>query len=385
MFAQDREFREFLEKGESPCDYEKTLLQEHFDRVTYILTGGNPPPYELEIQPSSDCNLTCKHCFGRAYRKLPNKMTPEALEEIAKKVADFKQGGFEIDTVKFCGVTGEPLLNSAVLQAIRTFKDLGKKVIVFSNGVLLDHPVGSNGEQYLDHIVEADQLNLSLDAGSEKTFAKLKGKKEVFGNIIRSLESLVKKRESKGSNLQIDVSYVIGRQNYHEIAQAATLVKYVGVDNIKFRIDFTNTGQIRDLSEPIIKDLKRAKEFEGDGFKVIPVYSEGTITGNTTELNSYARQCFNSYFWASIGPDCELYACGHRTYCGVISFGSLLEKSFRDLWESPERLSTLKTLPDGHHCKICSPSSARRNDFMTYLSGLSLEEVKLLHDRHIKE
>ena len=114
-FNEDQ-FQQFINDGEPPCDYSKTLLQEHPERVKYILEGGYPPPYELEIQPFSDCNLKCNHCFGKNYEKIPHKMTKEALEVLAKKAANFEQDGFKIDIVKFCGTTGEPLFNPATIN-----------------------------------------------------------------------------------------------------------------------------------------------------------------------------------------------------------------------------------------------------------------------------
>jgi len=90
----EKTFVRFLKRGEPPHDYERQLLTEHFDRVIYILGGGSPPPYELEIQPSASCNLKCKHCFGRFYDPLPAVITEKEMEDLARKVADFEEDGW---------------------------------------------------------------------------------------------------------------------------------------------------------------------------------------------------------------------------------------------------------------------------------------------------
>jgi len=360
-----QQLSEFLNKGESPLDYEKQLLKDHSKRISEIFRGKLIPPYELEIQPSSLCNLKCKHCFGKALssNNLKNKITKKELNILAKKINEFKEENFSIEVVKFCGTTGEPLVNPSTMYGITLFKSLGKKIILFTNGLFLDRKL--DGREYIDYILEADKINLSIDAGCEKTFKELKGKTG-FKRIIKNIRKLVYKRNSLDKKLKIIISFVIGEINHKDILRITQISKDIGVDELIFRVDFTNPQRISELSEKIIKDVKEAKKFENPSFKVISVYSEENIRGDNSGFNSYGRKCFNCYFWACIGPDCNLYACGHRTYSGVKSYGNLLNKSFKQIWKSKLRKRNITCLPDDN-CKFCSPSSTRRNDFMTFL------------------
>jgi len=365
-------FNEFLDRGEPPRDYERQLLKEHKKRIKLILEGKIIPPYEVEIQPSSVCNLTCKHCFGKVLTKknLPNRIGEDELDIIANRINDYKSDGFEIDVAKFCGTTGEPLVNPSMMYGINLFKDLGKKVIVFTNGLWLDKKY--KGKEYLEYIAKADRLNLSLDAGSEETFVKIKGRLG-YQRILYNLEKLIEKREQENTNLNVTVSYVVGKENYNETSKLAKEIKNIGVDQLVFRVNFTELEDIQKISDKIIYNLDRAKEYQRDDFKVISIYSDEDIKENDSAFNSNGRKCFNQHFWACIGPDCNLYACGHRTYHGVESYGNLLKKSFKEIWESEERRNCLENLPDDN-CKFCSPSSTRRNDFMTFLSNSNFEE-----------
>lgn len=371
VLEEDR-FVEFLNRGEKPCDYERQLIEKHSDRVSYILEGGFPPPVELEIQPTSLCNLRCKHCFGRFYTRLPNKMGEEELEEIAGKVNEFTKDGFEIETVKFCGTTGDPLMNPATLTGIRKFKKIGKKVILFTNGLYLDKEL--EGRRYYEYLLDADQLRLSLDSGSESVFTNVKGR-EGFRRTIEGLTKLLVKRKERRSNLDVRIGYVIGKQNYQDIVKATDLMSDLGVDEIRFRVDFTDIEGVRDVSDLILGGLEEAKKYETENLKVNCVYSKKEIARNGSAFHSEGRRCFTHHFWACIGPDCNLYTCGHRTYSGVRSYGSLLGHSFKNLWYSPERLKSVSELPD-KHCNICSPSSIRRNDFITWLSSLQKEKAR---------
>jgi MoaA/NifB/PqqE/SkfB family radical SAM enzyme len=365
------EFNRFLNKGEPPNDYENQLIKNHKGRIISILNGDIIPPYEIEIQPSSNCNLKCEHCFGKALtcNKLENKIGKKEMNIIAERICDFRTNGFQTETVKFCGTTGEPLMNPSVLYGIDLFKSLGKKVILFTNGLFLDKKY-ENGtkREYLDYLLNMDELILSLDCGSEETFIDLKGSIG-FNRIKNSLEQLINKRDQTNSKLSINIGYVIGEKNYHEIVETTKLMRNIGVDFMGFRVDFTKADKIHKISEKIKDELKKAKEYKTDKFKINSIYSDREIECDNSAFDSYGRKCFNQHFWACIGPNAELYSCGHRTYYGVESYGSLLKKTFEEIWNDKKRRENLKNLPDDY-CKYCSPSSVRRNDFMTFLDKI---------------
>lgn len=369
----DLKFLELVNRGKPPCDYERQLLLKHFLRVKTILSGKIIPPFEVEIQPSSSCNLACSHCFGRNYMHLPNSIGKEEIKHIAKEIDNFKENGFEIETAKFCGTTGEPLTNPYTADGIYLFKEQRKKVILFTNGLLLG--------KYIEPILSADKINLSLDCASSSTFQCLK-KVDGFEKVMSGLEKLVNEKKRKGSKLNITVSYVIGRKNYHEILEFANKMKKIGVDDVLFRVDFTDTEGIKSLAETIEKSLNDAETLSNSECKIVSVYDNKSIEGNCSAFNTYNRKCFNHNFWACIGSDCNLYVCGHRTYKGVTSYGSILEHSFRELWVSAQRLESICLLPD-EHCRFCSPSSVRRNDLMYFLAQLPLHEVERLENDYI--
>jgi MoaA/NifB/PqqE/SkfB family radical SAM enzyme len=361
--TENRErFHDFLSKGYP--HYEKILLKDS-KRVEVILEGKNPPPYEVEIQPSSLCNLKCKHCEGRNYKRLPNLMDKKEIREIAKKINDFKQNGLKVEVAKFCGTTGEPFVNArTTIEGINLFSDFGKQIVVYTNGLYLNREDGT----CYDELLKVKRLNISLDAGSEEVFTRLKGR-QGFGRIIKNLEEIAKKREGN-SKMHLVASYVIGTENYNDVANASRIVKDKGADEISFRVDFTNLDEIRKISGEIIDNLEKAKEYADDKFKVISAYTKDAIVNSDiSDFNSYGKRCFTNALWASVGPDCELYACGHRTHGNVESYGSLLEHSFKELWNSEKRMQTIKNLP-GEYCHVCSPFSERANDFLTFLSGL---------------
>ncbi|GAI31672.1 unnamed protein product, partial [marine sediment metagenome] len=91
----EEKFVKFLNRGNPP--YEKLILENYYQRVKAILQGKIIPPYELEIQPSSACNLRCDYCLGKDLKRLPNLMGKKELQEIARRVDEFQENGFEIE------------------------------------------------------------------------------------------------------------------------------------------------------------------------------------------------------------------------------------------------------------------------------------------------
>jgi MoaA/NifB/PqqE/SkfB family radical SAM enzyme len=301
------------------------------------------------------------------------------MKTLAEKVDEFQENGFKIETIKFCGSTGEPLVNPATIAGIEIFKNKRKKLVLFTNGLFL----GNMNEKklYWQYALNLDKINLSLDSGSEETFAELKHCNG-YSSIIHSLELMVAEREMRREKTDIVASYVIGRKNRHEILATAKKMKEIGVDEIRFRVDLTDVDGVRDFSGQILDELREAQKLQGDGFRVNSVYSEDEIGEDNSAFNSYGRRCFNHHFWASIGPDCELYSCGHRTRGEVRSYGSILDSNFRSLWLSKERQESTRKLPD-EYCAICSPSSVRRNNLMNFLATLSIEEVRRLYKKYV--
>jgi len=382
--SSDENFLGLLNRESPPFDYERQLFNDHYQDVAAVLRGENPVPYEIEIQPSSSCNLRCEHCFGKSLtcKRLENLLGLEEFQVIAERIRDFNLNGRRIETVKFCGTTGEPLVNPNTVYAVRIFKQIGKKVVLYTNGLWLDK-TSEERIPYMDYFLEADRVNVSLDAGSDSVFRDLKGFNG-FARTLNNIGDLVEKARKTRSKLRVDLSYVIGPKNFRDILRATGLAKRLGTNNIIFRVDFTNPDAIREMAQDIIEIRSIAEAQSTDDFKVLFAYSDDEIRkGKQAEIER-SKKCFNHHFWACIGPDCQLYTCGHRTYFGVKSFGNVLEKPLEELWLSSERLEAVDKLPD-ENCRFCSPSCYRRDQMMSLLTKLSIDEVERLHEKYVIE
>jgi len=361
---KQEEFNRFLTRADPPHDHENQLVNKHLERILAIFQNKVVPPYEVEIQPTSKCNLACKHCFAKAltHGRLEDKIhTLDDMRTIASRILDFRENGFRVETLKFCGTTGEPLVSPLTIPSISMFKELDSEVnvVLFTNGLYLDKE--HLNKPYWHYVLQADKIIISLDSASRQTFFNIKGI-DGFQRIINNIRNITENKDS----LDLSISYVISELNFLEIENAANLAKCLGADEIRYRIDFTNRERLSHLAETIEQGLDRAMAYSDNDFRVISIYSPKEIEGDDSAFTCKGN-CFNQYFWACVGPNAELYSCGHHTYKEVESYGSLLEdNSFRDLWTSQKRLAFSEGLPDDY-CKFCSPSSAARNRFCNFL------------------
>lgn len=371
-------FNGFLNNGGIP--YERRLLTKHSARLLSILDGGNPPPYELEIQPSAYCNAHCLHCFGRDYGKCEEKLYErENMENVIDQVLNFKTNGFQVDTVKFCGSTGEPLVNSQTIYAIdRLYKK--KALRFFTNGILL----GKNKENfdYLNSISKVNILNLSLDAGTTETLWNLKPGAKKEGVSLEDILDAVKRirglSDSRGEKMDIDVGYVISNANYKDIIEAAKKVRQSGASIIGYRIDLTDRTVSEQHGEEINSMLFDAKIHEDEHFRVIPIYSETQIESTDSACFSSREsslKCFVSRLWSCIGPNGNLYSCGHVVENGSESYGNIFDQDISVVWNSEQRKKVIANLP-GKMCNICSPSSIRTNGLMTFFDDIGIENAQ---------
>jgi len=381
----ENKFLTLLTKSAPPFDYEKQIFNDHFENVMSTLNGDNPPPYEIEIQPTSNCNLRCKHCFGTflTSNRIEDKIGMEEMKILSKRISEFDKDKLKIETVKFCGTTGEPLANPSTVYGIKLFKDKNKKVILYTNGLWLDKKTKENKE-YLEYVLDADKINISLDCGTSKTFKLLKGV-DGFDRIINSLNRMSILRSERHSNLRIDISFVIGEENYLEIYTATKVAKENGADNVVFRFDFTSPEKMKPIIKEIEMQKTQALSLQTQNFKVFFAYTKDDLESNTDSnaFSSRGKKCFNHNFWGCIGSNCELYVCGHRTYKEVKSFGSLIDNSLKELWLSKSRLEKVEDLPD-NKCQFCSPSCHRRDCMMSFLSDIGKDKAHYLHNKYIE-
>ncbi len=249
----------FLQSDDSsPFNYERYLLVEKAPYLDAFIENKPFPPFEVEIQMSSKCNLQCRWCIGdeiqekKQVMRLPNNINEDNVDRVVDGIIDFEINSLGIDTVKFSGFIGEPLLaKAATLKAIQRLIGAGLRVGLFTNGVLMD-------ENTWRTLANIDYVHISLDAGPSSFFWLKESPKgictrETFYRILKNVKCLNESRRQKQGNLRINVGYVVVPGNHDQIYEVAKLVREAGADSIRFKCDI---GERYDLKKTGLLDTR---------------------------------------------------------------------------------------------------------------------------------
>ncbi len=137
----------------------------------------------IQINLTNDCNLRCTHCYLAAGINDKKELNLSNLKETLKELTTLV-GKSE---VVFSG--GEPLIYEGVLDILKFTKEMGHKVILFTNGMLITDEIFEEIKDVLD------EIQLSMEGVSKEKFELVRGK-STYDSFIKALE-IIKKNEIK--------------------------------------------------------------------------------------------------------------------------------------------------------------------------------------------
>ncbi|MFH1900164.1 MAG: radical SAM protein [Patescibacteria group bacterium] len=362
------------------------ILKKHLIRFKYALNKkAILPPYEVLIHPISRCNLQCKWCIGanvpnaKARTKLEMQQLPSTLsdsrnmEKVVKNVLSYKKkvGNkiYKVENVSFSGIVGEPLMaKDAFIKAVEILSKNNIRIGLFSNATLLN-------DELIETLLKVAYVNISIDSGCSKTYAKLKygglsGGGAIFNNLLANIKKLVDKRNETNSKLEINISYILYPKNYKEIYQLAKRMKEMGIDNLRMKQD--NSGKHL-LSKEQMKEanklLKKIDKIKNKNFNFIKIHK----LNNPSEMRRCEGSCIITDLFAAVGSDGNMYPCNYHPRKGGYVYGNLLTNSFKSIWEGKKRKDIKAKLP--LICPaVCDPFKNRSNRLFNFIKQYQQEK-----------
>jgi len=206
-------------KVPTPCDGCPRIKFRHWENEKELKIK------KISMEAHSNCNARCSYCSEMFYGGLnPNYDLEKMLDKFRKEKA------FE-EKVAITWGGGEPVL-------LKNFDTIFKKFVesnypkfndirVYSNSITYNHLV----HRYLDDgkII----LTTSTDAGTQKTFEKVRGVKKGFLSIF---ENLNKYNKNKSGN--IIIKYILTSENFEkdELDEFINLLKKYELTDCNFEI-----------------------------------------------------------------------------------------------------------------------------------------------------
>ncbi|OQY11242.1 MAG: hypothetical protein B6I30_07195 [Desulfobacteraceae bacterium 4572_187] len=270
-------------------------------------------PLSINLDLTTACNFRCPHCVDS---KIIN----------AGKILDTEDIKQSIDTLKSHGLMsviliggGEPTLHRDFEEIVRHLKKRDLQIGIVTNGSRLHHI-----KKIAQILEEKDWLRISIDAASEKTFARSHHPKN---NI--SLEAILSNaREFKRLNPRISMGYsfvivwegiyINGQElcsNIDEIPEAVRLAKSHDFDYISFKPCLLKTAQKESLFDPpdkkrekkvieaIKSNLQKANKIANRKIKILEsVNLSELISGKVHEMKRQPQVCHAQFFRTVVTP-----------------------------------------------------------------------------------
>lgn len=327
--------------------YSALKIFHHKDALDAIERGEMRAPFYIRLKPTNFCIHHCTYCtygFGNADDRTMNRdrvnrtdIIPwEKLQEIIRDMGDMG-----VKAVTLSG-GGEPLTYPHIVDVFKMLRDRGVELSLISNGQLLS---GAVAEQ----LYEARWIRISFDSPNEEEYLRLRG---LHGDEFRIVTSNIKNFASKKSkNCTLGVNYVVSRENYHRVYEAAKLLKELGVDNVKFAAVIKNTpGYHNEIKDDVISQIHRAAEdLSSNTFQVINKYEEDWKDKQFTQQPF--DTCYTCRLVTAIAADQKVYLCHTRAYDSKAVVGDLRTQSFKELWFSDATKKRLTELNPKRDCQ----------------------------------
>lgn len=237
-----------------------------------------PQPALVTVDPINACNLSCAWCNASyILKERQQKISRQALLDLASFLADWK-GSPEwpagVEGVCIAG-GGEPLLHPDIGLFIEACVKRGVEVGIVTNGAFID--------KFIEPLSMCTWVGVSVDAGSDKTYKKLKGK-SIFTKVcdnIALLNDYIHRTPCQLSTDQpgygISYKFLLYNGNIHDVLPAVETAKRIGCKNFHLRpagISWDKVGSATErIFDPGVRSelalqLEKARALEDDHFGV---------------------------------------------------------------------------------------------------------------------
>jgi MoaA/NifB/PqqE/SkfB family radical SAM enzyme len=170
-------------------------------------------PVCVYLETTNRCNLLCTTC-PRTYEELepPADMSWQLFTSIVDQIPDLQRAVLH-------GV-GEPMLVRNLPRMVRYLKERDTYVLFNTNGTLLNE---RNGRALIE--AGLDELRVSLDAASAKSFRAVRGK-DYFARILRNVRAFRDLQEREGKERPRVSAWLTGLKE--TVAELPAFVRVAG-------------------------------------------------------------------------------------------------------------------------------------------------------------
>ena len=312
-------------------------------------------PIHIEIDPTAFCNHDCIRCSytqdidGERGQTIYQQGHKLALDRFLSFVDECKAVGLK--AITFSG-GGEPLSHPEIDQMMeKTIESQIEFGVITNLSVKINH----------DILKYAVWVRVSLDAATTDMHTHLHRPAGDRPDFDRVLENITQMRDASPS-LDIGVNFIIQPENYHQIYEAAMLVKHLKASYIRFVPAIASTPIDYFPFWPEIQAQQQAASKLADASFTVYTQKERFIALEKKPKN-YSF-CYKQKIHPLLGADGIIYPCCQLKYYPQHALGNIYEHSFTQIWDGEQRNAWLAGL-DVQKCPACWFDQT--NEFIEYM------------------
>ena len=174
---------------------------------------------KVYIEPTSQCNLTCRTCIRNAWDEPMGQMTEATFERIIDDLQTL-----DPRPSIFFGGFGEPLSHPRITDMVARAKKVSSKVELITNGMLLD-------EERSRALIQAglNTLWVSVDGATPESYADVRlgaALPDIFKNIARYRDLY---RQIVGGDPDIGLAFVAMKRNIADLPELLKMSTRLGI------------------------------------------------------------------------------------------------------------------------------------------------------------
>jgi len=305
------------------------------------------PPYKIDIEPTTRCNLNCIFCQVPGWSR--SHIKDLSLDDFKNIINKFPY----LKLVKLQGM-GEPFLNQELLAMIDFCNQQGIYSTIYNNGTALN-------EVIIKELFKSPPLFLifSLDTPNRETYKIIRGK-DMFKKVVENIKLAIFNRNLNALNTKIKIWCVLNKYNFDEIDNLVRLAKDLGVDSIAIQTKLTFFGKtelekknesitINAFSKEITDNLDKTIELAKNINQDIEIYKGDYFSEN--------KPCTFIKYHTYVSVEGEIVPCCIIADPKIISMGNIHNvNSINDIWNNKDYRNLRRDIYENRlpsFCKNC--------------------------------
>lgn len=314
---------------------EDALLRKMFLKWLFPYTVPYPPFIEIEV--TTKCPLKCRMCEHTYWKEPEKNMTFEQFKYILD----------QFPKLKWIGLTGigESFMNPDFMKIIQYVKSKGIYIELFDTFLFFN-------EKVIRELIELglDKLVLSMDGATKETYEKLRIGSN-FDKVVKNIKNFVKlKKEMKVFFPQLDVYFIVTKENVHEVPDYVDLAHEIGIDGIiRFTALLHPFKEIKDIVIDIPENVVEEAEKRAGKYGMTIAWNKNIPPAQDRRPISDCTDWIMPFIFVTgdVSPCCATNEANKREFQKKYGFGNIFETPFKEIWNSKKYTDFRKAVHDG--------------------------------------